>query len=94
MIWGLVIFLAVAVFAFRRVRRRREQLQEYASTGMLRSPLYVAQTMLTLVLLALMFAPLYLHHGRLMATIYVVVLGCDLAGLYVVRRALKWRYPV
>jgi hypothetical protein len=94
MSWRLLIFLAMVVFAFGLVRRRRARLREYAPTGMLRTPLYLAQMMLTFVLLILMFAPLYLSHGQLAATIYFVVLGCDLAGLFFVRQALKWRYPV
>jgi len=63
-------------------------------TGMLRSPLFYAQTALLCVLLMLMLAPGYLPHERWAVAAYLVVLVIVVAVLLFVRRALKWRYPV
>ena len=61
---------------------------------MLRSPLFYAQTALLTVLSGLMFAPSYLPHEGWAVVAYLAALVIVLAALLVVRRALKWRYPV
>lgn len=92
MIW----ILAIGVFAFFYcvTQRAREQAAEQAATGMLRSPLYWSAAALTMTLLGLV---LYMaHRGHqgpipwpfwpLAAVLIVVIL--------LLRRALKWRYPI
>lgn len=94
MSWSFVVLFFVFAFAYRRVTRAGDRLAEYAATGMLRSPLYHAQTLLPIVLLGFMFAPAYLPRGSWAASIYLLALGIDIVALLLVRRALKWRYPI
>jgi len=81
-------------FLYRRTTRASDRLAELKPTGMLRSPLFFAQTALLGVLLALMFAPGYLPHEQWAVAAYLVVLVIALVALLFVRRALKWRYPI
>lgn len=89
-------FVAIAflLFLFRRATRAGDRLAECEPTGMLRSPLFHAQTALLLVLLGFMFAPSYLPHERWITMAYLAALAIVIAALLLVRRALKWRYPI
>ena len=89
-----MVTIAILVFLYRRVRRTGERLAECEPTGMLRSPLFYAQTALLLALAGLMFAPGYLPHERWAVVAYLAALAIVIAALLLVRRALKWRYPV
>jgi hypothetical protein len=89
-----IVTIAIFVFLFHRARRTGERLAECEPTGMLRSPLFYAQTALLLVLLGLMFAPSYLPHERWAVVAYLSVLAIVIVALLLVRRALKWRYPI
>jgi hypothetical protein len=91
---GWIIALAALVFLYRRATRAGDRLAELKPTGILRSPLFYAQTALLCVLLMLMLAPGYLPHERWAVAAYLVVLVIVVAALLFVRRALKWRYPV
>jgi hypothetical protein len=92
MAWILTI--AILVFFFRRATGASDRLAELKPTGMLRSPLFYAQTALLTVLLGLMFAPSYLPHEGWVVVAYLAALVIVLAALLLVRRALKWRYPI
>ena len=89
-----IIALAALALLYRRTRRAGDRLAELKPTGILRSPLFYAQTALLCVLLALMFAPGYLPHEQWSVAAYLVVLVIVLVALLFVRRALKWRYPI
>ncbi|MBW5436779.1 hypothetical protein FXB41_19070 [Bradyrhizobium canariense] len=89
-----IVAFAVLVFVYRRATRAGDRLAELKPTGMLRSPLFYAQTALLCVLVVLMLAPGYLPHERWAVAAYLVVLVIVVAALLFVRRALKWRYPV
>ncbi|MDH2407016.1 hypothetical protein QCM77_45465 [Bradyrhizobium sp. SSUT18] len=89
-----IVAFAVLVFIYRHATRAGDRLAELKPTGMLRSPLFYAQTALLCVLLMLMLAPGYLPHERWAVAAYLVVLVIVVAALLFVRRALKWRYPV
>jgi hypothetical protein len=92
MAWAVTI--AILVFCFRRATRAGDRLAECEPTGMLRSPLFHAQTALLLALLGLMFAPGYLPHERWAVVAYLSALAIVIVALLLVRRALKWRYPI
>ncbi|MET4117166.1 cell division protein FtsW (lipid II flippase) [Bradyrhizobium sp. JR4.1] len=89
-----IVAFAVLVFVYRRATRAGDRLAELKPTGMLRSPLFYAQTALLCILVVLMLAPGYLPHERWAVAAYLVVLVIVVAALLFVRRALKWRYPV
>jgi hypothetical protein len=61
---------------------------------MLRSPLFHVQTALLFALLGLLFAPGYLAHDRWITIAYLTALAIVIAALLLLRRALKWRYPI
>jgi hypothetical protein len=92
MVWFLAF--AFLFFLFRRVTRAGDRLAECEPTGMLRSPLFHTQTALLFALLGLMFAPSYLPHERWMTVAYLTALAIVIVALLLVRRALKWRYPI
>jgi hypothetical protein len=89
-----IVAFAVLIFIYRHTTRAGDRLAELKPTGMLRSPLFYAQTALLCVLLMLMLAPGYLPHERWAVAAYLVALVVVVAALLLVRRALKWRYPV
>jgi hypothetical protein len=92
MVWFLAF--AFLFFLLRRAMRAGDRLAECEPTGMLRSPLFHAQTALLFALFGLMLAPSYLPHERWMAVAYFIALGLVVTALLLVRRALKWRYPI
>lgn len=88
---------ALAFFAFMywRVRQARERAHEYAATGMLRSPLYWTGNVLAIVLLGLAFTERYvLRLDVIFISAWVAALVATVIALLIVRRALKWRYPI
>jgi hypothetical protein len=89
-----MVAIAIFVFLFRRATRAGERLAECEPTGMLRSPLFYARTALLLALVGLMFAPTYLPHERWAVIAYLSALAIVIVALLLVRRALKWRYPI
>ena len=91
---GWLLSFAFLYFLYRHATRVRERLAEAAPTGMLRSPLFHARTALLFALLGLMFAPAYLPHARWITIAYFVALAIVVAALLLVRRSLKWRYPI
>jgi hypothetical protein len=92
MAWFVTI--AILVFFYRRATRAGDRLAELKPTGMLRSPLFSAETALLWVLLGLMFTPSYLPHESSALVLYLAALAIVIAALLLVRRALKWRYPI
>ncbi|MCP3448107.1 hypothetical protein [Bradyrhizobium sp. CCGUVB14] len=89
-----IFIIGQFAFFYWLTRRAREHAAEYAATGMLRSPLYWSAAALTMTLLGV---ALYMAHVQqegpipwpfwpLVAVLIVVIL--------LLRRALKWRYPV
>ena len=78
-----------------RVMKAQERLIECAPTGMARSPLYWAGMGLVGGLLGLAFAE---RHVLRLDTIFIwawfAALAVTVIALLIVRRALKWRYPI
>lgn len=91
---GWIVAFAALALLYRRTTRAGDRLAELKPTGMLRSPLFYAQTALLGVLLALMLAPGYLPPEQWAVAAYLVALAIVLIALLFVRRALKWRYPI
>jgi hypothetical protein len=89
-----IVAIAILVFCYWRAKSTGERLAECEPTGTLRSPLFHAQTALLLALLGLMFAPVYLPHERWAVVADLCALAIVIAALLLVRRALKWRYPI
>ena len=63
--------------------------------GMLRSPLYWTALIFVCVLLGLAFSERYvLTQGSTPVWMWWAALAATVIALLVVRRALKWRYPI
>lgn len=91
---GWLLTLAFLFFLYRLAKRARDRVAESAPTGILRAPLFHARTALLFALLGLMFAPAYLPHAHWITVAYFAVLAIVVAALLLVRRSLKWRYPI
>jgi hypothetical protein len=90
-----IVTLALAAFYYWLVRRGHERTIECAPTGMLRSPLYWTAMFLVCVLLALAFSERYvLTQGSVLIWMWWVAVAATVIALFVLRRALKWRYPI
>jgi hypothetical protein len=76
------------------VKRARERAEECAPTGKLRSPLYWASNALTLGLLALVLYIARTYHQSPVSPFAWFTVLAIIVALLVMRRALKWRYPV
>jgi hypothetical protein len=91
---GWLLTFAFLFFLYYRTKRARERVAEWAPTGIFRSPLFHARTALLFALLGLMLAPAYLPHAPWITVAYFAVLAFVVAALLLVRRSLKWRYPI
>ena len=90
-----IFALATVAFWIWCIRRAHERAEEYAATGMLRSPLYWTGAGLIVVLFGLAFAARYaLAEGGALGWTWLAALGVTLIAIFFVRRALKWRYPI
>jgi capsule polysaccharide export protein KpsE/RkpR len=77
------------------VRKAHESAAEYSATGMLRSPLYWTAMILVCVLFGLAFSERYvLTQSSTLIWIWWAALAATVIALLIVRRALKWRYPI
>ena len=87
-----IISLAVLGFFYWVARRAGKRASELAPTGIARSPLYWTSHALVLILIALV---LYMARAQspVPAFLWFVVVA-SIVALLVLRRALKWRYPV
>jgi hypothetical protein len=95
--WAMawIVTLALVAFYFWLVRRGHERIAECAPTGMLRSPLYWIAMFLVCILLGLAFSERYvLTQGPVLIWTWWAALAANVIALLVVRRALKWRYPI
>jgi hypothetical protein len=89
---GWIIILAFLGFFWWLARRSGERTSELAATGILRSPLYWTSNALIVVLIALV---LYMIRfpSAIPAYVWFAVLA-NVVALLVLRRALRWRYPL
>jgi uncharacterized membrane protein YoaK (UPF0700 family) len=88
--------IAFAYFGFWwwLARRASERATERAPTGILRSPLYWVSNAVALVLLALVLYIAHIHHQSPVPPLVWFTVFAIIVALLVMRRALKWRYPV
>jgi hypothetical protein len=94
---GLAILIGIATFIWPRLTsaRRRERMEIAHTTRMIRSPLYHARTVLLVTLLALMLWAGHAQEGGGWLPLFVLgAIIANVVALLLVRRALKWRYPV
>jgi hypothetical protein len=94
---AMAILIGIATFVWLRLTRarRRERIEIARTTGMIRSPLYHVHTVLLLTMLPLM---LWAGHaqksGGLLPLFVLGAVIANVVALLLVRRALKWRYPI
>lgn len=91
--WILII-IGFGAFAYYRMRRAHEKAAEYASTGMARSPLYWSTAALTMTLLGLSLYMAHLGHEGPIPWPYWLIVIVLVAVILLLRRTLKWRYPM
>ena len=89
-----IIAIACFSFCWWLTRRATERATELASTGLLRSPFYWLSNALVLVLLALVMYIAHIHHQSSVPRFVWFTVVAVIVALLVLRRALKWRYPV
>jgi Flp pilus assembly protein TadB len=93
---GMYWIIAIAFFGFWHWRARRafEDAAERKATEMLRSPLHWASNALVLLLAALMLYIGYIHQQAPVPTVLLLAVLAVMGALLLLRRALKWRYPI
>ncbi|MGL9623901.1 hypothetical protein QRQ56_38710 [Bradyrhizobium sp. U531] len=91
---GFVVTIGFFAFCYWIARRAREQHAEYAATGMLHSPLYWSAVALTMTLLGLVLFMAHLGHQGPIPWPFWPIVGILTGIILVLRRALKWRYPI
>jgi hypothetical protein len=89
-----IIALASFGFCLWLTRRATERATELEPTGMLRSPLYLVSNALALVLLVLVLYIAHVHHQSPVSPFIWFTVFAIIVALLVMRRALKWRYPI
>lgn len=90
-----IVSFALFALMYWCVRKAQESAAEYAATGMLRSPLYWTAMVLVCVLVGLAFSERYvLTQGSALIWAWWAAVVATVIALLVVRRALKWRYPI
>lgn len=89
-----IVSLAFLGFFYWLARRSGERTSELAATGIMRSPLYWASIALLVVLIALVFYIIRTGLQSSVPTFLWFAVLADVVALVVLRRAVKWRYPV
>lgn len=89
-----IIGLGFLGFCVWRTKRAREQALELAPTGILRSPLYLSANALAVLLLGLVMYMAKINHERPIPAFLWFAVAAIVVILLILRRALKWRYPV
>jgi hypothetical protein len=92
MTWVFVIALFAVVIWF--VRRAHEQAVEHAASGLSRSPLYWAASLLALSLLGFAMYMVHVHKQGPIPSWHWLVVAALVVVILLLRRALKWRYPI
>ena len=85
---------AFLVLMWLLARRAGENTSELAPTGILRSPLYWTSNALIVLLIVLVGYTIHLCFRSSVPAFLWFALFANIVALLVVRRALKWRYPV
>jgi hypothetical protein len=95
MVLAICVGFAAFIWLTLTSARRRERVEIARTTGMIRSPLYRAQMALQVTLLALMIWAGYAQKGGGWLPLFLLgALVANVIAVLLVRRSLKWRYPV
>jgi hypothetical protein len=89
-----IVAIGIFVFFYWLARRAHEQAAEYAATGMLRSPLYWSAMTLTMTLLGVALYMAHLQDQGPIPWFFWPLVAILIVVILLLRRALKWRYPV
>ena len=90
-----ILTLTYFALLYWAARRARDRAAEVAPTGMLHSPLYWTAMILVCVLFGLAFCERYvLSHGSILIWTWWAAVAATVIALLIIRRALKWRYPI
>jgi len=89
-----IFTLTILGFCWLLTKRARERSTELVATGLYRSPLFIAANALAVVLLGLVLYIAHNHHGSPISPLVWFAVFAIIAALLVMRRALKWRYPI
>ncbi|MBB4375176.1 hypothetical protein GGD63_008023 [Bradyrhizobium sp. cir1] len=89
-----ILIIGFGAFVYYRMRRANEKAAEYAATGMARSPLYWSTAALTATLLGLSLYMAHLGHEGPIPWPYWPIAVVLVIVILLLRRALKWRYPI
>jgi hypothetical protein len=92
MIW--IIALAFLGFCWWRVARSHERAAELTAAGISHSPLYWLSNALAGLLLALVLYITYIHNAEPVPSFLWFAVFAIIVALLVLRRALRWRYPL
>jgi hypothetical protein len=93
---GVVWIIALAFLGFCgwRVARARERAAELAAAGISHSPLYWLANALVGLLLALVLYIAHIHNEEPVPSLLWFAVFAIIMALLVLRRALRWRYPL
>jgi len=90
--WLLAAAAVVIVVWF--IRRLHDQATEHVAIGLHRSPLYRTACLLTFLLLGLSLYMAHVQrHGPIPTWMWIAVVVL-IVPILLLRRALKWRYPI
>lgn len=92
MFWIIALAFVSLFWWFARSAYRRTS--EFAPTGILRSLLYWASNALALLLPALVLYIAHIHHQSPIPVFLWFAVFAIIIILLLLRRALKWRYPI
>jgi cytochrome bd-type quinol oxidase subunit 2 len=92
MTWLFVIAFFAVAFWF--VRRAVERAAEFYGAGLERSPLYWVTSLLTFALLGLAMHMAHAHKQGPVPSWLWLVSAALVVVILLLRRALKWRYPI
>ncbi|MBR0717585.1 hypothetical protein [Bradyrhizobium liaoningense] len=87
----IVAYFAVMIWFARSARERAD---EYAAAGLLRSPLYWITSLLAVTLLGLAMYMAHIHQQGPIPTLLLLLAWVLFVVVLLLRRALKWRYPI
>lgn len=92
----MTLLLVIAYFAVMVwfVRRARERAAEHVASGLSRSPLYWVTSLLTLGLLGLSVYMAHLQRQSPIPSWLWLMVAALVVVILLLRRALKWRYPM
>jgi hypothetical protein len=89
-----IIALAFLAFCWWRVARAHERAAELAAARISHSPLYWLPNALVGLLLALVLYIAHIHNEEPVPSFLWFAVFAIIVALLVLRRALRWRYPL